>query len=152
MSGLPRPRRRSRKMRGSWTHGYGEKKRHRGKGTHGGRGFGGLHKHRWSYTVKYAPDHYGYKGFRPPAVRPADVVINLDDADRLSKKLGKKELNLAEMGYTKLLARGDLSSPLRITIAKASAKAKQAVEEAGGKLILKEQGKGEPAGEGPEGR
>jgi large subunit ribosomal protein L15 len=123
-------------MRGSWTHGYGEKKRHRGKGTHGGRGRGGMHKHKWSFTVKYAPEHFGYRGFRPPMTSAPENVINLDDAEKLAQKLGKKELNLAELGYTKLLARGDLASPLHITIAKASVRAKQAVEEAGGKLVL----------------
>jgi large subunit ribosomal protein L15 len=143
MTGMPRPRKRSRKMRGSWTHGYGEKKRHRGKGTHGGRGSGGMHKHKWSYTVKYAPDHYGYKGFRPPAAAPRENVINLDDAEKLAKKLGKKELNLTEMGYTKLLARGDVASALHVTVAKASARAKQAIEEAGGKLILEQEPKAE---------
>ncbi len=131
-------------MRGSWTHGYGEKKRHRGKGTHGGRGHGGMHKHKWSFTVKYAPDHFGYKGFRPPQSAERENVINLDAVEKLAKKLGKKDLNLTEMGYTKLLARGDISSALHITIAKASEKAKQAVKEAKGKLILSEK----PPGEG----
>ena len=150
MPGMPRPRKRSRKMRGSWTHGYGEKKRHRGKGTHGGRGFGGLHKHKWSYTTTYDKDHFGYKGFRPPMTVDRENVINLDDAEKLAQKTGKKELNLTELGYTKLLARGDVSTVLHITIAKVSARAKQAVEEAGGKLILEQEPETEEA-EAPKG-
>ncbi|MBI5072716.1 50S ribosomal protein L15, partial [Candidatus Woesearchaeota archaeon] len=50
------------RQRGKRWHGYGSKKKHRGKGSHGGKGFAGFHKHKWSYTVKYAPNHYGSKG------------------------------------------------------------------------------------------
>lgn len=124
-------------MRGQGGAGYGGKKKHRGKGSRGGKGWAGSTKHRRSYVYKYAPEHLGYKGFRPPAaVITEDVIINLEDLERLAAKTGKTELDLTALGYTKLLGRGRLSRPLTIRIASASASAKAAVEKAGGKMML----------------
>ena len=137
---LPRLEKRIRQMRGQGGAGYGGKKRHRGKGSQGGKGWAGSTKHKRSYVYKYALAHFGYKGFRPPQFR-VEVALNLDDAEKLSNKIGKTELDLTELGYTKLLGRGKLTKPLAIKIARASASAKEAVESAGGKLLL-----GEPKG------
>ncbi|MEM4427493.1 MAG: 50S ribosomal protein L15, partial [Zestosphaera sp.] len=42
-------------MRGSRTHGYGRVGQHRKAGSRGGRGAAGLHKHKWTWVVKYHP-------------------------------------------------------------------------------------------------
>ncbi|MGA2874798.1 MAG: 50S ribosomal protein L15, partial [Nitrososphaerales archaeon] len=49
--------RKVRRLRGSRTHGWGQIGQHRRTGSKGGSGMAGLHKHKWSYTVKYMPDH-----------------------------------------------------------------------------------------------
>ena len=43
-------------------------------------------------------------------------------------------INLTEMGFDKLLGRGNIDSPLTITVNEASAKAIQKVEAAGGSV------------------
>ena len=55
-----------RHMRGQRWHGWGAKKKHRGKGSKGGRGKAGRHKHKFSYVNTVDPYNYGYKGFVPP--------------------------------------------------------------------------------------
>lgn len=134
---MPRPEPRIRQMRGQGGAGYGGKKKHRGKGSHGGKGWAGSTKHKRSYVYKYAPHHFGYRGFKPPAaVLTEDVVINLDDVDKFAEKSGKKEIDLSALGYTKLLGRGKLSRPLEIKVARASKGAAAAVKASGGKLIV----------------
>ena len=135
---LPRFKRDIRKRRGCGS-GYGGKKKHRGKGSRGGKGWAGSSKHRRSYIYSYKPDHFGYRGFRPPsAVITEDVVINLESVEEIANKTGRTELDLNALGYTKLLGRGAISKPLTIKIARASESAQAAVEKAGGKLILSE--------------
>lgn len=71
---MPHRKRKVRKKRGSRPHGYGRVGLHRGKGMRGGRGKAGLHKHKWSYTVIYAPDHFGKRGFKPPRRVEANII------------------------------------------------------------------------------
>ncbi len=130
---LPTFKKKNRMMRGQGG-GYGGKKKHRGKGSRGGKGWAGSTKHRRSYVYKYAPENFGYKGFRPPAPK-AIKIINLKDVEKLAKG---KDIDLTKLGYTKLLGNGKLSKPLTITIGRVSASAKAAVEAAGGTVIVKE--------------
>ena len=125
------PKKKTQKMRGSKTHGYGAKKKHRGKGSRGGKGYAGSHKHKYSYITTYEPEHFGYKGFH--SLKKKDVIINISDIEKLAK--GKKELDLNEMGFTKLLSDGKISKALTIKIRKFSKKAKEKIEKEGGKII-----------------
>jgi large subunit ribosomal protein L15 len=129
-------KRKTRKMRGQKWHGYGSKKKHRGGGSKGGKGYGGSHKHKYSYITRYEPDHYGYKGFY--SMKKKDVAINLDDVQKIAEKSKKKEIDLAKMGFTKLLSRGEIKEALTIKIKKSSSAAKEKIEAAGGTLILEE--------------
>lgn len=133
-----RYRKKTRKLRGRKTAGYGSKKKHRGKGSSGGKGWGGSTKNKRSYVYVYAPDHFGHKGFRPPYGEAADVVINVDAACRLAEKLGVKELDLGEQGYTKLLGRGKAEKAVTIKVKRASASAIEAVKKAGGNVIVEQ--------------
>jgi len=54
---------RTKKFRGTRTHGRG-KKAGRGAGLHGGTGNAGLHKHKVQYMLKFMPDHFGRHGFK----------------------------------------------------------------------------------------
>jgi len=118
------------RMRGSKTHGYGAKKKHRGKGSKGGKGYGGSTKHNRSYVYAKEPEHFGHKGFH--SLRKKASIIKIKDLERISKD--KEEIDLTAMGYEKLLSDGEISKPLIITIKKISNKAKQKIEKAGGSV------------------
>jgi len=72
---------RTRKLRGSRTHGRG-KKHGRGAGGRGGTGMAGLHKHKFKWMIKYAPDHFGRHGFTRHAQVRETMSINLEDLQR----------------------------------------------------------------------
>jgi large subunit ribosomal protein L15 len=127
---------RTKHFRGSRTHGRG-KKAGRGAGLRGGRGNAGMHKHKWIYTVKYEPDHFGRYGFKRPQGMVKEVkTINVCELS--TQFAGQKEVNLTEAGYGKLLGNGSISVAMTVTVAEASEKAKEKLEAAGGKLVLSE--------------
>ena len=136
---------RTSKFRGSRTHGRG-KKAGRGAGLRGGRGRAGLHKHKWISTVKYYPEHFGRHGFKRPQSVVADkLTMNLSDLElslpSLAKegfakeKDGRWTVDLTEMGVDKLLGTGRIGRAVDVRVAEASAKAKEKLEKAGGKLL-----------------
>ena len=136
---------RTRKLRGSRTHGRGKKKG-RGAGGRGGTGNAGLHKHKFKWMVKYAPDHFGRHGFTRHAQMRSISTINLEElAGRLpelegqghAKRSGEAvEVDLTAAGIGKLLGRGRVDLPLTITVARASESAVAKVAGAGGKVKL----------------
>ena len=123
----------AKRRRGERTY-HGSAKKWRGKGSRGGRGKAGLHKHKWSWVLKYEPNHFGKKGFKPPlAVRRKPATINLEELDLLLRQKGyEKEVDLEELGYQKLLGKGKLSRPVTIKVKSASKLAKKKVEKIGG--------------------
>lgn len=123
-------RKKNRAMRGSMTHGWGAKKKHRGKGSKGGKGYGGSTKHKRSYIYAKEPDHFGKRGFF--ALKKKDKTINVGELE----KIGGNEIDLKAMGYDKLLSKGNMTMPLSIKVKRASKKAKEKIEKAGGKLFL----------------
>lgn len=125
-------RKKSRGMRGSMTHGYGSKKKHRGKGSKGGKGFAGSTKHKKQMVLAKNPDHFGHTGFHPLG-KTENKIINIGDLENLAR--GKNEINLEELGYQKLLGNGEISSPLTIHVAQSSKSAKEKIEKAGGKIV-----------------
>ena len=137
-------KRKSRKKRGTRTVGYGRVGQHRKHGDIGGRGKAGLHKHKWSWTVKYAPDHFGRRGFRPPMPSPAKAErwVNVSSLDILSEKFGGKEkdglkvIDLTKLGVEKLLGSGTVNGSYYVIVEQATKRAIEKVEEAGGKVEL----------------
>lgn len=139
--------RKTRKMRGSRTHGYGNAQKHRGAGSRGGRGMAGSKKQKWMHISKNFPDYLGKKGFkRAKSLIVTDLTINLSKIELLldswvkdgkAKKEAKKySVNLKELGYDKLLGSGKVVNALNITVDKCSEKARQKVEAASGKVLL----------------
>ena len=132
------------KHRGARTHGRG-KKAGRGHGKRGGVGAAGGHKHKWIATLKYDRDHYGRKGKgfkRPQSVVGQPITINVNQLRLLKERLikdgiekGGKDINLTALGYDKLLGTGHLSQKLTVKTDMFSARAKEKLEKAGGKLI-----------------
>ena len=114
------------------THGKG-KKGGRGAGLRGGRGNAGLLKHRYTYMLKYMPDHFGRHGFkRPPSVQQEVSTINVGQLEDLFP--GKKTINLTEAGYEKLLGTGTVSSSITVTVPQATERAIAKIQDQGGKV------------------
>jgi len=141
----PHKLRKTRKRRGSRTVGWGQIGQHRKHSQKGGRKVG-RHKHLWTYVLRYEPDYFGKKGFKPPKSLTAKVnAINIGQLDELIYKLtrekqlkkqkGKTTIDLGAFGYQKLLAKGKLSKPVLIKVDSYSENAAKKIEEAGGQII-----------------
>jgi len=125
----------TKKFRGSMTHGRG-KKGGRGAGLRGGIGNAGLRKHRIMHLIKYMPEHsYGRHGFkRPQSVIEKDTIINVG---KLEERFpGKKEINLQQEGIDKLLGGGTIQTSVKVTVAKASEKAIEKIKEQNGSVEI----------------
>ncbi|MBI2971950.1 MAG: uL15 family ribosomal protein [Candidatus Aenigmarchaeota archaeon] len=120
------------KMRG-YRRGYGSKKKHRGKGSKGGKGWGGSTKHNRSYVYSYARDHFGHTGFHPLGRKV--MAINVGELQKLASN---GTVHLAEFGYGRLLSRGTVAVSLTVHVAYCSPKAKEKIEKAGGKVVSAE--------------
>ena len=139
--------RKIRKMRGSRTIGGGCSKKRRGAGHRGGRGNAGLHKSKWTWTVKYDPEHFGKYGFKRPQRSILKFnPVNLDYLDEKSEDLVKQglaqkkdnaiEIDVTGLGYNKVLGKGRVNRPLIIKSPKFSSSAVWKIEEAGGEVII----------------
>jgi len=129
---------RTRKFRGSRTHGRGQKAG-RGAGFMGGRGNAGLHKHKYMSVLKYDPEHFGRKGFkRPQKVVKEEKTVNLYEIEKLDTKNidNVLTLDLSALGYDKLLGVGKIKKPMKVMVHKASKNAVEKVKEAKGEIVL----------------
>ncbi len=146
-----------RKMRGTRTLGYGRVGQHRKTGQRAGRGkTTQWKKSKRSYYLKQKelgfpdPDwKMGKRGFKRPQdiIRIYDVnTINVKELDQkienlvLNKRASKTgntySINLNEINIQKVLGRGELNKVINITVNKASKKAIEKIEAAGGKVNL----------------
>ncbi len=133
---MPTRLRKVRKLRGSRTHGWGQVTQHRKSGRKGGRGKAGLHKHKWSWTVKYAPDHFGRDNLKPKKGSKPKRWINVGELEALQQKEKEdSEINLTNLDYGKLLGAGQINRPLKVIVKAYTARAKAKIEEAGGTII-----------------
>ena len=139
---MPHKLRKVRKKRGSRTQGYGQIGQHR-KGT---KGKAGLHKHRWTYIIKYEPDYFEKRGFTSQkALNRKFNIINVGELDELADKLAAEEklerkekkifLDLDKLGYDKLLGMGKIANPILVRVAANSEVAAKKIEEAGGQIL-----------------
>jgi len=129
-------RTKTKRFRGSQTHGKG-KKGGRGAGLRGGRGNAGLHKHKFMYMMKYMPDHFGVHGFtRHSASDKKDKAINVG---QLHEKFpSKKEIDLSSEGYDKLLGSGSVTGSITVKVKAASQKAIDKIAAQGGEVKILE--------------
>jgi len=129
------------RKRGSKTHGYGSKKKHRGAGSRGGRGMAGSAKHMKFRIMKTDPEHFGKRGFKTLACRKITAskpkAMNLRDIERLAG--GNKEFDAGKAGFEKILGSGAPKKPMTIKAHAFSDKAKQKIEESGGKALAIEE-------------
>ena len=144
---MPHKLRKTRKMRGSRTHGYGRIGQHRDAGSKGQRKVG-RHKHLWSYVVTHEPDYFGKHGFTSPqSLKRKENTINIKQLNELSTQTasekGKTNVNLTSLGYTKLLGTGKITKPLIVSVPSCSKSAEEKIKKAGGQVLTKSQENGE---------
>ncbi|MCI4334395.1 MAG: 50S ribosomal protein L15 [Thermoplasmata archaeon] len=129
---------RTRKFRGSRTHGRGIKAG-RGAGKQGGTGNAGLHKYKFKSMLIYAPDHFGRHGFkRPPEIVRRPRAKNVEELPALLPELEAAHAvvregpvvvaDLSRIGVERLLGRGHLEGRWRVYVAYATERAKGKVE------------------------
>ena len=127
-------RKKKSRLRGSHTHGWGSKKKHRGAGNRGGRGMAGSGKRsdqkKPSIINEYGNSYFGKRGFRRKNIIRRISTINIKDLNNY-----KDSVNLKELGFDKLLGKGNINKKLVVTINSASKKAVEKIEKAGGKVI-----------------
>ena len=134
----------AKRMRGSKTHGYGAKKKHRGSGHRGGFGMAGTGKRADSKkpSIWKNSQYFGKRGFkRKNSVQLRVVNIEwieqrLPEILKKNKTKGLPEVDLKAMGYDKLLGKGKPSTAYNVIVNYASRTAIQKIEQAGGKLKL----------------
>jgi large subunit ribosomal protein L15 len=140
---MPHKERKTRKMRGSRTHGYGRIGQHRDAGSKGQRKVG-RHKHLWSYVTAHEPDYFGKKGFTSPqSLKRKENTINIKQLYQVADKTPDAQIDLTSLGYTKLLGTGKITKPLTITVPSCSKTAAEKIKKAGGKILTESQEHGE---------
>jgi len=137
-------RRKTRRLRGSRCHGWGRSGQHRDSGMQGGHGNAGWKRHRWSSVIRYGWE-IGKTGFTP--INPKHQrTINIDQLSQNLQTLSEQgktkpagnriEVDLGQIGYTKLLGNGKVTQPLRIVVAQCTEKAASKISQAGGEVVL----------------
>jgi large subunit ribosomal protein L15 len=141
-------RKKNSRHRGSWTHSYGEKKKHRGAGSRGGRGNAGSGKRGDAKKPRYWDDkkfHAGKQGFTNPTTKKSNTItlsqlsssIEKYVAAGLAQKSGESfKINCADIKVDKLLGTGNTQFNFEVVVKAASEKAIAKIEAAGGKVLL----------------
>lgn len=136
--------RKVRKRRGSRTHGWGQIGQHRKTGAKGGHGRAGMHKHKWTWVLRYNRDYFGRHGFFRPnrrEMRAVNLVQLATLAENLERSAGAKVVegrllvNLAAMGIRKVVAGGKVSKPLLVVAETWTKRAEERIREAGGEIV-----------------
>jgi len=126
------------RMRGPNSHGWGFRKKHKGRGHRGGTGMAGTGK-RADHKKTLINKLYGnkYFGKRDRGITSLSLkkdrskVINLRKINEKFK--GQSEINLKDF---KILGDGDIEKAITITAKAFTKTAKAKIEKAGGKIIL----------------
>ena len=127
---------RKKRFLGSRNCGGGNVKNRRGSGCRGGKGmYAGSHKHRWTYIIKYEPDHFGRHGFSPINPKEDFETINVGEIYALAKagRLEKKGDMFVLEFEGKVLGSGEIALPVSVKAISFSEGAKAKIEKASGK-------------------
>ena len=141
-----RTKRKINKQRGSRSNGGGCTKKRRGAGNKGGKGKAGMGKQHWTWTVIHDPDHFGKHGFKRPQKMIKKInTVNLSYLEEQAEDLiarGKASkdgdaivIDVTELGYDKVLAKGKITKAFKISAPQFSASAIDKIEELGGEAI-----------------
>ena len=131
-----------RKHLGNRTHGGGNTKNRRGKGSKGGKGRGGFHKHKRMHYIVMGEISSTEPGFVNPT-RKEFIAVNLREISKgISNGKYKKEGDAYAVDLTvkkkliKVLSGGAISQKANVKANAFSEVAKEKIEKAGGKAVL----------------
>ncbi len=136
------------KQRGSKTHGWGSMKKHRGAGNRGGRGNAGSGKRgdcKKSKMTHRNPKYFGKYGFKSknsPEIKSCNMFYIEKSCETLLKEGKIKEnngliiINLKELGFDKLLSKGNISRKYKITVKYATPNVIEKIKKKGGEVII----------------
>lgn len=142
------------RQRGSFTHGWGAKKKHRGGGSRGGKGNAGGGKRSWAKAPakggwrKNKLGKHGFVNKNPVKIKAVNLKFIEENLQKLvAQKLVSEEkgiyiVELKKLGFNKVLGTGRLTKKFRITADYASKKALESVKKAGGEIMLPKEVKG----------
>jgi len=106
-------RKKNSRLRGTHTHGWGSKKKHRGAGNRGGRGLAGTGKRGdANKPAHWGKKYFGKFGFKKKGQKIKFITFNVGDIEKLSKT----EINLSDLKFNKLLGKGKINTKVKITI------------------------------------
>jgi len=135
------------RLRGRRTCGYGQKFKHRGKGSKGGKGMAGTGKkagQKRTWILKYHPDYFGKTGFK--SRQRKSMIINVghlnDKIEKFAKEgKAKKENNgyRIELKDYKVLSAGKVNKKLFVKAKSFSKKAEEKILKANGSIEKIEQ-------------
>lgn len=101
---------------------------------------------KFTWTIKYAPNHLGKRGFhRPKEVQYIPKVINLSDIDEnfelfrgmgvIYEEEGKLVFDATQLGVDKVLGTGKLTRAVVVKAPYVTPKAEEKIKAAGGEVI-----------------
>ena len=140
-------RKKNDRQRGHSTHGWGSKKKHRGKGHQGGAGMAGTGKRADSKKPSIWKDkhYFGKYGFTSKTPKVKINAINIGYIEThlnkyITESLISKEgtiylVELKKLGFNKLLGNGRVSLKFKISTPYASKSAVDKIKQAGGEVI-----------------
>lgn len=144
-------RKKNSRQRGSHTHGWGSKKKHRGAGNRGGRGMAGSGKR--ADTIKpslWKERYFGKRGFVKKGILRGIMQVNIMNIEENFHKLLKDKIiskegdtyifDISKAGYNKLLGNGKVTRKYRIRAEHASKSVVEKIKKAGGEVILDKEG------------
>ncbi len=143
-------RKKNSRQRGSKTHGWGAMKKHRGSGNKGGRGNAGTGKRSdCKKPSVWGIEHfYGKHGFTPVGGVKHIEACNIETLERTYHKLLKQGMikeekgayiiDLEQLGFEKLLSKGNPTKKWNITARYASVNAVDKIKEKGGNVTVTE--------------
>lgn len=131
--------RKKNKLRGHRVHGKGDTKNKRGAGSRGGRGRAGSHKHKYSLYYK----DFGHKiRLKPTTGENAISLATLDskiytwvEKDKIQQKDGLYIIDGVMLGFSKVIAKGNISHKIEVINASVSEKAKEKIIAIGGNVV-----------------
>jgi len=125
------------RLRGTNSHGWGFRKKHKGSGHRGGKGMAGTGKradHKKSLVIKkYGNKYFGRQGVTSKGTRrKKEKIMNLRNIEE--KFAGKNEIDLSEY---KILGVGEITRVISVSVKAITKAAREKIEKAGGKIIIK---------------
>jgi large subunit ribosomal protein L15 len=128
------------RLRGRRTCGYGQKFKHRGKGSRAGKGMAGTGKkagQKRTWILKYHPDYFGKNGFtsRYKKLKTMNIGTLNDRIETLVKKGKAKKVDKGyeiELKGFKILSSGKVNKKLFVKASLFSKKAEEKIAKLGG--------------------